>query len=142
MREESSMGPSYVDTSDGGHMRNMIPKMKHMQGSGSMNLLHQDRELNSKRHSSKPLSITESKKPTLRDNDEERRKNYVSPRPLKDELKGMKVVVKTGKEHTQGETINYQKPVPRHRTIRSPSDSPRESYSSISSDEEYSKENA
>ena len=54
MREESSMGPSYVDTSDGGHMRNMIPKMKHMQGSGSMNLLHQDRELNSKRHSSKP----------------------------------------------------------------------------------------
>jgi hypothetical protein len=107
MREESSMGPSYVDTSDGGHMRNMIPKMKHMQGSGSMSLLHQDRELNSKRHSSKPLSITESKQPTLRDKDEERRKNYVSPRPLKDELKGMKVVVKTGKEQTQGETINY-----------------------------------
>ena len=119
------MGPSYVDTSDGGHMRNMIPKMKHMQGSGSMNLLHQDRDLNSKRHSSKPLSITESKQPTLRDKDEERRKSYVSPRPLKDELKGMKVVVKNGKEQTQGETINYQKPAPRHRTIRSPSDSPR-----------------
>ena len=61
---------------------------------------------------------------------------------MKDELKGMKVIVKNGKEKNQMETLNYQKPLPRHRTIRSPSDSPRDTYSSISSDEEYSKENA
>jgi hypothetical protein len=31
LRDDSSMGPSYVDTSDcGGNARNMVPKMRHM----------------------------------------------------------------------------------------------------------------
>jgi hypothetical protein len=101
------MGPSYIETSDCGNVKNMMPKLKHMQGSGSMNYLHQDRDLNSKRHSSKPLSITDSKQPTLRDKENDKRKNYISPRPLKDELKGMKVIVKNGKEVDKSETINY-----------------------------------
>jgi hypothetical protein len=101
------MGPSYIETSDCGNVRNMMPKLKHMQGSGSMNYLHHDRDLNSKRHSSKPLSITDSKQPTLRDKENDKRKNYISPRPLKDELKGMKVIVKNGKEVDKSETINY-----------------------------------
>jgi hypothetical protein len=67
LRDESSIGPSYVDTSDCCNTRHMLPKMKHMQGSGSMNTLHQDRDLNSKRQSTKPLSITESKQQTHRD---------------------------------------------------------------------------
>ena len=61
LREESSMAPSYVETSDYANGKNLMPKIKHMHGSGSMSYLHQDRELNSKRNSSKPLSITESK---------------------------------------------------------------------------------
>lgn len=61
LREESSMAPSYVETSDYANGKNLMPKMRHMHGSGSMSYLHQDRELNSKRNSSKPLSITESK---------------------------------------------------------------------------------
>ena len=66
-RDESSLGPSYVETSDCGNGKNLIPKMKHMQGSGSMNYLPQGRDLDSKRQSSKPLSITESKQPSLRE---------------------------------------------------------------------------
>jgi hypothetical protein len=53
----------------------------------------------------------------------------------------MKVIVKNGnKENESG--IKYEKPVQRHRTIRSPSESDGDNSSSVSSDEEYSKENA
>lgn len=95
-KEESCSigGPSYVDTSEWNYRQQMPPKMKHMQGSGSVNQLQQDRELNSKKQS-KPQSANESKLQSNRD--EIKRKNYISPRPQREEMKGMKVIVKSGK---------------------------------------------
>jgi hypothetical protein len=77
--------------------------------------------------------------------EETKKKRVTSPNTSK-EMHTMKVVVKSKNDKKEANTIIYhEQPQRRHRTIRSrhssPSDSPRNQFSSLSSDEDYSKEN-